>query len=468
MPAPASVKIGDLVAGKYRIDRVLGEGGMGLVLAATHLDLDERVALKVMHDDVAAAPELVERFMREAKAAAKIKSDHVARVTDFGRLDSGSSYLVMEYLEGEDVEKLLAREGPLPIPRAVELLLQACEAIGEAHSRGIVHRDLKPANLFITRQPDGSPFVKVLDFGISKMHGHDDQPSLTQTGAALGSPLYMAPEQMLQSKDVDARCDVWACGVVLFEMLTGRAPFEGTTIAEISARIAATPHTPIRSLRPEVPEPLAALIDKALAKQPRERIPSVAALARALLPYADGEGAGSVRRIEATALASDPSLVPPPHTLSSASDIAATVVARTEPSFSEPTAPPRSTARRGAALFAISALATIAVASLVVVFVTSKKATPAVEAAPPASAPTVIASATLPPEPPALSATTAGTEHAAAPVPSAKVDARPLGGKSAAPPRATSRPAAPPRPDPPATPTTTNTTPQDHPFDSRK
>src|SRR3954463_12881127 len=201
----ASVRAGDILAGKYRIDRVLGVGGMGVVVAAHHMQLDERVAVKFLLPRALKNPEAVTRFIREARAAVKIKSEHVARVTDVGRLENGAPYIVMEYLEGLDLGAWLQQRGPLPVSQAVEFLLQACEAIAEAHALGIVHRDLKPANLFVIRRPDGGLSVKVLDFGIAKRIGAARGANITSTAAVMGSPLYMSPEQLNSSKDADAR-----------------------------------------------------------------------------------------------------------------------------------------------------------------------------------------------------------------------------------------------------------------------
>jgi len=185
----ASVSVGEILAGKYRIDRVLGAGGMGVVVAAHHLQLDERVAIKFLLPEMLAQQDAVMRFSREARAAVKIKSEHVARVTDVGTLETGAPYMVMEYLEGIDLAELV-RRGPLPITQAVDFVLQACEAIAEAHALGIVHRDLKPANLFLATLPGGVQSVKVLDFGISKLTGlsaSGGQDSATRTKALMGS-----------------------------------------------------------------------------------------------------------------------------------------------------------------------------------------------------------------------------------------------------------------------------------------
>ena len=209
------VEQGDVLAGKYRVDRVLGVGGMGVVVAATHLQLEERVALKFMLPEAYGDPDLAARFTREARAAVKLKSEHVARVLDVGTLDTGAPYIVMEYLDGTDLADELHKKGPLPVHEAAEYVLQACDALAEAHALGIVHRDLKPANLFLTRRGDGSPLVKLLDFGISKTSAFNDAGvAMTKTAAMMGSALYMSPEQMTSPKDVDARADVWALGTI--------------------------------------------------------------------------------------------------------------------------------------------------------------------------------------------------------------------------------------------------------------
>src|SRR5580704_996551 len=211
------VRVGEVLAGKYRVEGILGAGGMGVVVAAHHLQLDERVALKFLLPEALANAEAVARFDREARAAVKIKSEHVARVIDVGKLENGSPYMGMEYLDGSDLSAWLQKRGSPPIPQVVDFVLQACEAIAEAHSLGIVHRDLKPANLFCIRRPDGGLCIKVLDFGISKMSMLGDL-HMTGTTAVFGSPAYMSPEQMHASKDVDGRTDVWSLGVILYEL----------------------------------------------------------------------------------------------------------------------------------------------------------------------------------------------------------------------------------------------------------
>jgi len=234
--AAFSLAPGTLLAGKYRVERVLGQGGMGVVVAAQHIHLEERVAIKLMLAEAAFSAEAVARFVREARAAAQLESAHVAKVSDVGTLEDGRPYMVMEYLDGHDLANVLAANGPLPLQDAIDYLLQASEAIAEAHSIGIVHRDLKPANLFLTRRRDRTPQVKVLDFGISKVSGSARSSSdnaLTRTSTLMGTPLYMSPEQMTSVRDVDARSDIWALGIILFELLTGAPPFVGETLPQV-------------------------------------------------------------------------------------------------------------------------------------------------------------------------------------------------------------------------------------------
>ena len=203
----APVEVGEVVAGKYRVDRVLGTGGMGVVLAATQVDLDRRVAIKFLLPAALKNPEVVARFSREARSAAKIQSEHVARVIDVGVLPTGAPYMVMEYLDGSDLAQRISAGERLPLAEAVRYVLEACEALAEAHAAGIVHRDLKPANLFLARRPDRTSSVKVLDFGISKSPVGDG--GITSTQAVMGSPLYMSPEQLVSAKRVDHRTDIW-------------------------------------------------------------------------------------------------------------------------------------------------------------------------------------------------------------------------------------------------------------------
>ncbi|HEY6077793.1 MAG TPA: protein kinase [Polyangiaceae bacterium] len=284
----APVQEGDLLAGKYRVEKILGFGGMGVVVSAFRGDLEQRVAVKFLSQQAAERPDAAERFRREARAAAKIRSEHVARVLDVGTLDTGLPFMVMEYLEGNDIADELRRCERLPMLDAVEFTLQAIEALAEAHANGVVHRDLKPGNLFLARRADGSRRVKVLDFGISKALGGTsvEELSLTKTAALIGSPLYMAPEQMRSAKDVDTRADIWSLGAMLYEMLTGQPPYTGDSIPQLCAALLHDEPIPLRQHRPEVPEGLEQAVLRCLRKDRNERFPTVYDLGRSLVPFA--------------------------------------------------------------------------------------------------------------------------------------------------------------------------------------
>jgi serine/threonine protein kinase len=304
---------GQLLAGKYEVEFVLGRGGMGVVVAARHLELGQRVAIKLMLADAASDPIAAERFLREARANVALSSEHVCRVIDVGRLETRAPYLVMECLGGEDMARRLARQGPMPIAVAVDLMLQACDAVAEAHALGIVHRDLKPANLFVTTSRDGAPLVKVLDFGISKTGGGAGdgvQQDLTATGVSMGSPGYMSPEQVRNTKDVDARSDIWALGVILYEILTGVSPFLGETLGATFAKIVTDDPAPIRRHRPDVPAGLAKTIAACLQRNVDARIRSVADLASRLAefgPAGSVSAADRIRRMSGTRKSRTPS-----------------------------------------------------------------------------------------------------------------------------------------------------------------
>ncbi|HZF47200.1 MAG TPA: protein kinase [Polyangiaceae bacterium] len=291
-------KEGDVIAGKYQVEKVLGKGGMGVVVAARHTSLRQHVAVKFLLPKALTLPGAAERFLREARAAVAIRSEHVARVIDVGELESGAPYMVMEYLTGTDFGQVLKTRGTLPLKEAVDYVLQACEALAEAHALGVVHRDLKPGNLFLTTRADGSPLVKVLDFGLSKAtKPGEDEHSLTAPDVIVGSPHYMSPEQLRSLKQVDARSDVWALGVILYQLLSGRRPFESDSLVGTCARIAAEPPTPLRERKPDVPAELETIIGRCLEKDREKRLQTVADLARLLAPYGSERAPISVERI---------------------------------------------------------------------------------------------------------------------------------------------------------------------------
>jgi hypothetical protein len=276
-----SLKAGDVILGKYRMERVLGKGGMGEVLAVRHLELDDLFAIKLLLPKVLEKPDAVERFLREARAAAHLKGEHLVKVMDVGRLEDGSPYMIMEYLTGSDLAAVARERGPLPLKEALDYVLQACEAIAEAHAAGIIHRDLKPANLFLTRRANGAAFIKVLDFGISKRQDSTEE-DLTQSGAIVGSPHYMSPEQMRRSKTVDARGDIWSMGVVLYRLVTGVPPFQGENAGEVLAGVLQDDPEPPSSIVPDLPPELDAIIARALQKKPDRRYQSMNEFAVAL------------------------------------------------------------------------------------------------------------------------------------------------------------------------------------------
>ena len=303
----SGVRAGDIIAGKFQVERILGEGGMGYVVAARHLQLGQTVALKFMREEVL-SNEYKSRFLREARNTVRLKSKHVSRVLDVGALEGGSPYMVMEYLEGTDLSELLQKRGPFPVPEACDYIIQACEAIAEAHGHGIVHRDLKPANLFLTRGSGGEPVVKVLDFGVSKVLelGLDDDSDsggrshpdsvVTKATDLLGSPSYMAPEQVISARDADSRSDVWSLGVILFRLISGKAPFTGNSLGDLIQNIMHGPMPNLRHFRPDIPEGLEDVVARCM-ERPRERRPDVIELARMLAPYAGPNATPSLERI---------------------------------------------------------------------------------------------------------------------------------------------------------------------------
>lgn len=274
-PLPQGVEI----LGKYVVERTLGKGGMGIVVAARHQGLGELHAIKFLLPSVLAHSQAITRFEREARAAARLRSEHVARVMDVGRTPTGEPYMVMEYLEGQDLKTIL-QHGPLPLEDVVEYLLQTCDAVSEAHQVGIVHRDLKPANLFLTIRSNGSPCIKVLDFGIAKI-SDPNEVELTREGM-VGSLKYMPPEQILKSKTADWRADIWQLGMIAYEFVTAQTAFGGTSHIDMVANIMEEEPALPSTLRPDLPASMEAIILRCLRKNRDERFQSVRELADAL------------------------------------------------------------------------------------------------------------------------------------------------------------------------------------------
>jgi len=279
---------GDIVAGKYRLERVIGAGGMGIVFKAEHLELDCTVALKFMHSNVVQDPQMRARFLREARAVSKLRTDHVAQVRDVGWLDEWTPYLVMEYLEGMDLSSVLARRGAVGPAEAATYVLQACRALAEAHAHSVVHRDIKPANLFLTTRADGSCLIKVLDFGIAKLGIVEANSDTIQTNGVLASVPYAAPEQLTSDGTIGTATDLYALGVVFYELLTGALPYRMSAVMNLVSDILAGALVPLLERRPSLPESLDRVVARCLARQPEDRWESALALAAALEPFAEG------------------------------------------------------------------------------------------------------------------------------------------------------------------------------------
>ena len=287
-PEPPDPLVGQLLQSKYRIVRKLGEGGMGDVYEAENELIGKRVAIKFLHEEYAADAEVVARFKQEARAATAVGNEHIIDVLDLGKLADGTPFIVMEMLKGIEFGDLIANDGPLPVDRAVRIVRQACGALAAAHHKGIVHRDMKPENIFLTERTGNAEFVKVLDFGISKVRPDIGQmrTTATRTGVAMGTPHYMSPEQAQGLRDTDHRTDIYALGVILYEALCKTVPFAGDSIALVLAQILKDEPGPMRTHRPELPAELDSIVMRTLAKDPNERFQTAAQLSDALLPFA--------------------------------------------------------------------------------------------------------------------------------------------------------------------------------------
>jgi serine/threonine-protein kinase len=276
-------RAGKIVGGKYRLVRRMGEGGMGEVYEAQHTVIGRRFAIKFLHAYLAQNPETMIRFRHEAETAGSIEHENIGAALDFGTADDGTPYLVMEYLEGEDLARLLVRSGPLPVARAAYIIIQSCRGLTAAHGRGIVHRDLKPENLFICRRNDGGDLVKVVDFGIAKLR---TKVTVTQSGVTMGTPCYMSLEQAKGAKEVDQRTDIYSLGVILYEILTAARPYPGENYNEVLYNLFTTAPVPLDTLRPGVPAGLCYVVNRAMAREARNRFETAAAFADALVPFA--------------------------------------------------------------------------------------------------------------------------------------------------------------------------------------
>ncbi len=280
-PAMPGVGPGVLIAGKYEIIEEIATGGMGVVYLAQQSGLNRSVAIKLMRASVAGSVDAAIRFTREARIAAQLSSPHIVSVVDIGLTEEGLPFIVMEHLKGRDLESHLAACGALPVSECIELARQICRGLHEAHSQGIVHRDLKPSNIFLVPEAGGGNRAVLLDFGVSKLTTQADL-SLTQTGTVMGSPRYMSPEQLADSKGVDHRADIWSLGVIIYELLAGTPPYKSNTLVHLVAEILQGRPQPLREIRPDVPAGLVAIVERCLRREPQERFDNAQALAQAL------------------------------------------------------------------------------------------------------------------------------------------------------------------------------------------
>ena len=475
------ITVGELVADKYRIAEVLGRGGMGLVVAAEHMQLQEKVALKFLRLDTETPQEFQTRFVREAQVTAKLRGEHVARIRDFGVLEEGTPYMVMEYLEGTDLRKLLKQFGKLPVESALEYLMQTCEGVAEAHAAGVIHRDLKPSNLFLTKRPDGSDLIKILDFGVAKMVQGSDRDELTAAGMLLGSPRYMSPEQLKGAKDIDGRADIWSLGAILYELLVGRAPFLAQTTAALCVKILSSEMpASICADRSDVPPELEAVVLGCLERDVSKRIPDVATLAGRLadamkLPWLEPAATRVAAVLERRAMqqtgtySTISSTQPRPGLVAAIGNaqVQSSAISRSAIDVAWTQSHPSSSRKRTWALVAIAAVVLLGGAGLFAAFHNSEQPVPAAE--PSSSEPSAATSAPAPVEPSATASTApapddSGATAATPPSPDAgegkaKRHHVPVGPMPRKPPAGTSTQASPP-------PTTTR--PAVNPLDDRQ
>jgi serine/threonine-protein kinase len=308
LPREEDVPEGEILAGRYRVERVMGAGGMGIVVQVTHVENGGRYALKFLRPSVARDSAAATRFLREAKAGRRIASPHVVTIADVGELDSGAPFLVMEYLEGTSLDKRLAAGARLPLAEACDLALQVAEGLASAHAMGVVHRDIKPANLFLNQGSDGSEVLKIVDFGISKILDPDSPAAqhLTRTQTSIGSPLYMSPEQMRSARTADFRTDQWSLGVVLYRMATGHLPFDGQSLPRLCVQVLEASFIPVATRCPDLPAAFAAAVERCLGRLPGDRYADMAELAQALVPFAGPEGSSRAERCRALLAAANP------------------------------------------------------------------------------------------------------------------------------------------------------------------